>query len=109
VSNVHPEEMAKSSLNSHMEQKHQLKNFNRLLKQSYIPDASIHSVDKGKRPKTTSVQTYEDPLSFEPEDSRNNNDNIDYIKEEMNIKQEWTKTFIKTYWMYMYDLDYRLY
>jgi hypothetical protein len=33
-------------------------------------------------------QTYKNPLSFEPEDSRNNNDNIDYIKEEMNNKQE---------------------
>ena len=150
------EEMAKSSLNSHMEQKHQLKNFNQLLKRSYLPDASEHSVDKGKMPKTTSVRTYKDPpskmpwiqkpemvrlaeegslqeghflqllnehdsnadfaleqqsssqlirqfgtathipasyrmatpLSLEPEDSKNNNDNIDHIKEEMNIKQE---------------------
>jgi len=140
-----PEEMAKSSLNSHMEQKHQLKNFNQLLKRSYLPDASEHSVDKGKMPKTTSVRTYKDPpskmqwiqkpemirlgeegssqegnflqllnehdsradfeaeqqcsqmnrqfgmatpLSLEPEDSKSNNDNIDHIKEEMNIKQE---------------------
>merc|ERR1712166_1139677 len=56
-----PEEMAKSSLNSHMEQKHELKNFNQLLKRSYLPDASEHSVDKGKMPKTTPV----DPLSLE--------------------------------------------
>ena len=32
------DELAKSALNSHMEQKHQLKNFNQLLKRSYIPD-----------------------------------------------------------------------
>ena len=31
-------ELAKSALNSHMEQKHQLKNFNQLLKRSYVPD-----------------------------------------------------------------------
>ena len=83
-----PEEMAKSSLNSHMEQKHQLKNFNQLLKRSYLPDSSEHSVDKGKMPKTTFVGTFKDPLSLEPEDSRNNNVNIDHIKEEFNIKQE---------------------
>ena len=35
-----PEDMAKSSLNSHMEQKHQLKNFNQLLKSSFlVPNA----------------------------------------------------------------------
>jgi len=137
-----PEEMAKSSLNSHMEQKHQLKNFNQLLKRSYLPDASEHSVDKGKmrwiqKPKMirlgeegrlqdlggnflqllnehdssadfdleqqSSSQLIRQfgtathipasyrmatPLSLEPEDSKNNNDNIDHIKEEMNIKQE---------------------
>ena len=47
-----PEEMAKSGLNSQMEQKHNLKNFNQLLKRSYQPDASELS---GKMPKTTSV------------------------------------------------------
>ena len=35
-----PKDMAKSSLNSHMEQKHQLKNFNQLLKSSFlVPNA----------------------------------------------------------------------
>ena len=35
-----PEEMAKSTLNFHMEQKHQLKNFNQLLKRSFlVPNA----------------------------------------------------------------------
>ena len=32
------DELAKSALNSHMEQKHQMKNFNQLLKRSFIPD-----------------------------------------------------------------------
>merc|ERR1711935_494353 len=146
--------VAKSSLNSLIEQRRQLNNFNQLLKRNYLPDASEHSVDKGKMPKTTFVRTYKDPLtkttfvrtyqdpppkmqwiqkpkmirlgeegssqgnflqlrnehdssadfdleqqcsemnrqfgmatslSLEPEDSRNNNDNIDHIKEEMNI------------------------
>ena len=46
------------------------------------------------------------PLALEPEDFRNNN-----VKEEMNIKQEWAKTFIETYWINvcMYNLDYLLY
>jgi DNA-directed RNA polymerase subunit RPC12/RpoP len=32
------DELAKSALNSHMEKKHQMKNFNQLLKRSFIPD-----------------------------------------------------------------------
>ena len=51
------------------------------------------------------------PLALEPEDFRNNNANNDHIKEEMNIKQEWAKTFVETYWINvcMYNLDYLLY
>ena len=91
------EEMAKSSLNSHMEQKHQLKNFNQLLKRSYIPDAqgtveepayaSENSVAKRKMQQSTRFKhLYNDPLSLgKPEDFGNNNANI---KEEFNIKQE---------------------
>ena len=94
-----PEEMAKSSLNSHMEQKHQLKNFNQLLKRSYLPDAqgsvqepadaTENSVAKRKMPKSTRFKhLYNDPLSLEkPEDFGNNNANIK-VKEEFNIKQE---------------------
>ena len=94
-----PEEMAKSSLNSHMDQKHQLKNFNQLLKRSYLPDAqgsvqepeyaSENSVAKRKMPKSTQFKhLYNDPLSLgEPVDFGNNNANIK-VKEEFNIKQE---------------------
>merc|ERR1711971_493815 len=93
------EEMAESSLNSHMEQKHQLKNFNQLLKRSYLPDAqgsvqepeyaSENSVAKRKMPKSTRFKhLYNDPLSLgEPVDFGNNNANIK-VKEEFNIKQE---------------------
>ena len=93
-----PEQMAKSSLNSHMEQKHQLKNFNQLLKRSYLPDAhgsvqepthaSENSVAKRKMPKSIMFgeQLINGPL-FEPVDFGNNNANIQ-VKEEFNIKQE---------------------
>ena len=95
-----PEEMAKSSLNSHMDQKHQLKNFNQLLKRSYLPDAQgsvqepayafENSVAKRKMPKSTRFQhLYNDPLSSlgKPEDFGNNNAKIK-VKAEFNIKQE---------------------
>ena len=95
-----PEEMAKSSLNSHMDQKHQLKNFNQLLKRSYLPDAqgSVQepayafetSVAKRKMPKSTRFKhLYNDPLSSlgKPEDFGNNNAKIK-VKDEFNIKQE---------------------
>ena len=95
-----PEEIAKCSLNSHMEQKHQLKNFNQLLKRSYLPDvqgsvqepayAFENSVAKRKMPKSTRFQhLYNDPLSSlgKPEDFGNNNAKI-RVKEEFNIKQE---------------------
>merc|ERR1711971_302433 len=96
-----PEEMAKSSLNSHMEQKHQLKNFNQLLKRSFlVPNAQgpvqepayafENSVAKRKMPKSTRFQhLYNDPLSSlgKPEDSGNNNAKI-RVKEEFSIKQE---------------------
>ena len=95
-----PEEMAKSSLNSHMDQKHQLKNFNQLLKRSYLPDAqgsvqepayaSENSVAKRKMPKSTRFQhLYNDPLSSlgKQEDFGNNNAKIK-VKAEFNIKQE---------------------
>ena len=94
------EEMAKSSLNSHMDQKHQLKNFNQLLKRSYLPDAQgsvqepayalENSVAKRKMPKSTRFKhLYNDPLSSlgKPEDFGNNNAKIK-VKEEFNIKQE---------------------
>ena len=95
-----PEELTKSSLNSHMEQKHQLKNFNQLLKRSFIvpnaqgsvqkpADATENSVAKRKMPKSTRFKhLYNDPLSLgKPEDFSNNNANIK-VKEEFNIKQE---------------------
>ena len=94
-----PEEMAKSSLNSHMDQKHQLKNFNQLLKRSYLPDAqgsvqepeyaSENSVAKRKMTKSTRFKhLYNDPLSLgKPEDFGSNNANIK-VKEEFIIKQE---------------------
>ena len=93
-----PEEMAKSSLNSHMEQKHQLKNFNQLLKRSFIVSnaqgsvqepayASENIVAKRKLPKSTRFKhLYNDPLSLgKLGDFSNNNTNI---KEEFNIMQE---------------------
>ena len=92
------EEMAKSSLNSHMEQKHQLKNFNQLLKRSFIVSnaqgsvqepayASENIVAKRKLPKSTRFKhLYNDPLSLgKLGDFSNNNANI---KEEFNIIQE---------------------
>ena len=93
-----PEEMAKSTLNSHMEQKHQLKNFNQLLKRSFIVSnaqgsvqepayASENIVAKRKFPKSTRFKhLYNDPLSLgKLGDFSNNNANI---KEEFNIIQE---------------------
>ena len=93
-----PEEMAKSTLNSHMEQKHQLKNFNQLLKRSFIVSnaqgsvqepayASENIVAKRKLPKSTRFKhLYNDPLSLgKLGDFSNNNANI---KEEFNIIQE---------------------
>ena len=90
--------MAKSTLNSHMEQKHQLKNFNQLLKRSFIvPNAqgsiqepaysSENFVAKRKLPKSTRFKhLYNDPLSLgKLGDFSNNNANI---KEEFNIIQE---------------------
>ena len=93
--------MAKSTLNSHMEQKHQLKNFNQLLKRSYLPGAqgsvqepeyaSENSVAKRKMPKSTRFEQLGEQLIngplFEPVDFGNNNANIE-VKEEFNIKQE---------------------
>ena len=93
--------MAKSSLNSHMEQKHQLKNFNHLLKRSFlVPNAqgpiqepthaSENSVAKRKMPKSTRFKhLYNDPLSSlgKPEDFGNNNAKIK-VKAEFNIEQE---------------------
>ena len=93
-----PEEMAKSTLNSHMEQKHQLKNFNQLLKRSFIVSnaqgsvqepayASENIVAKRKLPKSTRFKhLYNDPLSLgKLGDFSNNNANI---KKEFNIIQE---------------------
>ena len=83
-----------------MEQKHQLKNFNQLLKSSFlVPNAqgpiqepthaSENSVAKRKMPKSTRFKhLYNDPLSLgKPEDFGSNNTNIK-VKEEFNIKQE---------------------
>ena len=97
--------MAKSTLNSHMEQKHQLKNFNQLLKRSFIvPNAqgsvqepayaSENIVAKRKLPKSTRFKhLYNDPLSLgKLGDFSNNNANI---KEEFNIIQEWTKCMVR--------------
>ena len=47
------DQFAKSALNSHMERRHQLKNFNQLLKRSYLPDTSENSVAERKIPKNT--------------------------------------------------------
>ena len=92
------DELAKSALNSHMEQKHQLKNFNQLLKRSFIVSnaqgsvqepvyASENIVAKRKFPKSTRFKhLYNDPLSLgKLGDFSNNNANI---KEEFNIIQE---------------------
>ena len=93
-----PEEMAKSSLNSHMEQKHQLKNFNQLLKRSFIVSnaqgsvqepayASENIVATRKLPKSTRFKhLYNDPLSLGKLGDFSNNDAN--IKEEFNIIQE---------------------
>ena len=38
-----------------------------------------------------------DPLSLKAEDFNNNNANLENVKSELNIEQEWTKIIIETY------------
>ena len=47
-----------------------------------------------------------DPLSLKAEDFSNNNANLENVKKELNIAQEWTKIIIETYYVCMLLITY---
>jgi len=58
-----PEEVPKSSLNPHMDQKHGIKNFKQLLKRSFQPGADASKNSSNKKPKMTLDSDDKSPLN----------------------------------------------
>jgi len=90
-------EMSKSDLNPHMDKEHGLKNFNQLMKKSFIPSnpGGVTSSNSGSvTKKTTKKKGKGDPLALAIEQAKagfediNNNIKTEDIGATMNIKQE---------------------
>jgi len=58
-----PEEVPKSGLNPHMDQKHGIKNFKQLVKRSYQPEAGTSKNSSNKKPKMTLDSDDTNPLT----------------------------------------------
>jgi len=81
------EEVPKSGMNSHMNQKHGVKNFNELLKRSFQPESNTSENSSTKMPKNTLDNDEADPLA---PDLKNNEIKTKQIKDGLkkNTKQE---------------------
>ena len=85
------QEIAKSALNSHMNQKHGIENFRQFYKRSFLPDASENPAKREKVPKTA----FENDMVLVPKLDQNYYNNIKLeqsddqeVSEDLNIKQE---------------------
>merc|ERR1711962_1704696 len=87
-------EMSKSDLNPHMDKEHGLKNFNQLMKKSFIPSnpGGVTSSNPGSVTKKTTKKKKGDPLALAIEqagiEDLNNNIKTEDIGATVNIKQE---------------------
>jgi len=82
-----PEEVPKSGLNPHMDQKHGIKNFKQLVKRSFQPEADAFKNSANKKPKITLDSDDKNPPS---QDLNNNKTKTKQVKKgsKKNSKQE---------------------
>ena len=67
------EEVPKSSLNPHMDQKHGVKNFKQLLKRSFQPGVDASKNSANKKPKITLDSDDKNPLSQDLNNNKTKN------------------------------------